>query len=366
MVGPRSANAQGKGNEIGGDKMQLTLGEIAERLRLERSGPSDLVITGVSAIETAGDGDISFVTDRKHLPLLAETTASAVIIFEGFEECRLPHIVSRNPYLSFVKLVNVFHPTFRPEPGISQNAAVSQEARVASSAAIGAFCCVEAGASIGPDCVIYPQVYVGRNVEIGRGTVIKPQVSIIDDTIIGERCIVHSGAVIGSDGYGFIKDKGQHVKIPQIGNVVIGDDVEVGASVAIDRATFGSTTIGSGCKIDNLVHVAHNVTVGKNTLLVAQVGIAGSTSIGSNCTLAGQVGVAGHISIGDNVIAASKAGIPRDLAEGSVVGGIPAVPIDMWRRQVAGVLRLPTLMSEVKELRKQVKMLTERLGRSES
>ena len=354
-----------KGNEIGGDEMQLTLEEIAERLRLEYYGPADLMVTGVSAIETAGDGDISFVTDRKHLPLLAETKASAVIVFEGFEECRLPHVVSPNPYLSFVKLVNVFHPTFKLEPGICQNAAVSHQARVASSAAVGAFCCVEAGASIGPECVIYPQVYVGRNVEIGRGTVIKPQVSILEGTIIGERCVVHSGAVIGSDGYGFINDKGHHVKIPQIGNVVIGDDVEVGASVAIDRATFGSTTIGSGCKIDNLVHVAHNVTVGKNTLLVAQVGIAGSTRIGDNCTLAGQVGVAGHVSIGDNVIAASKAGFPRDLSEGSVVGGIPAVPIDVWRRQVAGVLRLPDLISEVKELRRQVKMLAERFGGSD-
>nr|HDM59236.1 UDP-3-O-(3-hydroxymyristoyl)glucosamine N-acyltransferase [Bacillota bacterium] len=366
MVVFGSANAMGKGSKIGENKVQLTLEEIAKMLGLERFGPADLVITGVSAIEAAGEGDISFVTDRRHLSLLDKTAASAVIVFEGIEECRLPHIVSPNPYLSFVKLVNIFHPTFRPEPGISQSAAVSEEAQVASSAAVGAFSFIDAGASIGPDSVIYPQVYIGRNVKIGRDTVIKPQVSILDDTVIGDRCIVHSGAVIGSDGYGFINDKGRHVKIPQIGNVVIGDDVEVGASVAIDRATFGSTMIGSGCKIDNLVHVAHNVTVGKNTLLVAQVGIAGSTSIGNNCTLAGQVGVAGHISIGDNVIAASKAGIPRDIPDGSVVGGIPAVSIDEWRRQVAGIIRLPKLMSEVRELKKQVKMLTERLGQSES
>jgi len=346
--------------------MRLTLDEIAERLRLEHTGPKELVIAGVSAIESAAEGDISFVADRKHLAQLEQTRASAVIVFEGCDDCPLPHITSPNPYLSFVQLVNLFHPVPRPAPGISGSAIVSAQAQVASSASVGAFSVIEAGASIAPDSVIYPQVYVGRNVKIGPGTVIKPQVSILDNTSIGKRCVIHSGTVIGSDGYGFINDKGRHVKIPQIGNVTIGDDVEIGACVAIDRGTFGSTVIGAGCKIDNLVHIAHNVTIGESTLLVAQVGIAGSSSIGKHCTLAGQVGVAGHISIGDNVIAASKAGIPRDLKEDSVVGGIPAVPIDVWRRQVAAMLRLPNLMNELKVLKKQVEILNERLSEGES
>ncbi len=345
--------------------MRLTLEEIAERLRLAHTGPPDLPITGVAAIESAAEGDISFVTDRKHQAELEQTGASAVIVFEGCDDCRLPHITSPNPYLSFVEVVNVFHPEPRPAPGVS-GASVSPEAQVASSASVGALSYIEAGASVAADCVIYPQVYVGRNVKIGPAAIIKPNVSILDDTSIGKRCIIHSGTVIGSDGYGFIDDKGRHVKIPQIGNVEIGDDVEIGACVAVDRGTFGSTVIGSGCKIDNLVHVAHNVTVGENTLLVAQVGIAGSSSIGKHCILAGQVGVAGHISIGDNVIAASKAGIPRDLKEGSVVGGIPAVPVEVWRRQVAAMLRLPNLMKELKELKKQVEVLNERLSESES
>lgn len=345
--------------------MRLTLEEIAERLRLAHTGPSDLVISAVSAIESAVEGEISFVTDRKHLAQLERTRASAVIVFEGCDDCPLPHITSRNPYLSFIQVVNMFHPEPRPAPGVSGSAIVSPDAQVAGSASVGAFCCIEAGAAISPDCVIYPQVYIGRNVKVGSGTVVKPQVSILDDTSIGKRCIIHSGTVIGSDGYGFINDKGRHVKIPQIGNVMIGDDVEIGACVAIDRGTFGSTKIGSGCKIDNLVHIAHNVTIGESTLLVAQVGIAGSSSIGKHCTLAGQVGVAGHLSIGDNVIAASKTGIPRDLEDGAVVGGIPAVPVELWRRQAAAMLRLPGLMSELKELKKQFKILSERLTRNE-
>lgn len=342
--------------------MNMTLDEIAKSIGLEYSGPADITITGLSSLSEAGENDISFVQDRKHLPLLKESRARAVIVFEGAQDCPIPHIFSPNPYSSFVEVARLFNPEVRPETGVSERAAVSQGAQVGKNVSIAEFCVVEDGASVGDDCIIYPQVYVGRNGRIGAGTVIKPNVTILDHTEIGQRCIIHSGAVIGSDGYGFTQVGAKHVKIPQMGNVIIGDDVEIGACVAIDRATFGSTRIGSGCKLDNLVHIAHNVSVGENTLLVAQVGIAGSTTIGRGATLAGQVGVAGHITLGDGVMAASKTGIPRDLPDGAVVGGIPAVPIREWRRQVAAINRLPETTGELKELKKQVEALIERLG----
>ena len=328
----------------------MILRELAERLSCELLGDGSVEIQRVAGIESAGPGDITFVANRKYQPQLQTTRASAVIVASGAEAC-LPRLVSKNPYLSYAQAVALLHPEPRPEPGVHPTASVDPSARLAAGVHIGAFAVVGKRAVIGPNSVIHPHVVLYEDVAIGADCVVHSSVQIRERCRLGERVVVQNGAVIGGDGFGFAKDEaGRYHKIPQIGIVVIEDDVEIGALTAIDRAALGETRIARGAKIDNLVQIGHSVTVGEDTVLVGQVGIAGSVHVGSRVTLAGQVGVAGHLTIGDGVIATGQTGIPGDVEPGRVISGSPAIDNRAWLKSSAVFAKLPELQRRVREL----------------
>ncbi|HUU37256.1 MAG TPA: UDP-3-O-(3-hydroxymyristoyl)glucosamine N-acyltransferase [Candidatus Desulfaltia sp.] len=327
-----------------------TVEEVARLLGCRFEGDGKKVITGVAGLETAGAGDLVFLAAPKFRRLLEETKAAAAIIPPDESFRGIPVIFSENPHLTFIRAVELFFQPYRPEPGIHPTAVISPSARVGKDVAVGALTVIGDEAEIGDGTVIFPLVSIYPRVKIGEGCVIHSHVSVREDVRIGTRVILHSGAVIGSDGFGYLKlEDGTHKKIPQRGTVVIEDDVEIGANSAIDRAALGETVIRRGTKIDNLVQVAHNVEIGENAILAGQVGIAGSSRIGKNVVLAGQVGVADHVSVGDNVIAIAQTGIARDVPAGAVVAGTPELDVRDWRK--ASVLR-PQLYDLVKDLKK--------------
>lgn len=346
-----------------GSGMGKTLKEIAGLIGGELIGDGGTVIRGVAGIEDASEGDITFLSNKRYLPYLGRTGASCVIVSRDIAPATGRSVIRvDNPSLAFSKAVSFILPEpFRHAPGIHQKAAIGK-AVLGKDVTVGAGAVIEDGACIGDRTVIYPNCYIGRDTKIGADSAIYPNVSVRERTEIGNRVIIHSGTVIGSDGFGFVTVEGSHVKIPQVGRVVIGDDVEIGANVAIDRARFDTTSVGSGTKIDNLVHIAHNVTIGKNCLIVAQVGISGSTVIGDNVIIAGQAGIVGHVTIGDNCIIMAKTGISKDLAAGSVVWGTPSQPLEKEKKCVILTQRLPELYQEVKEMKAKIAALMEKNG----
>lgn len=345
--------------------MQKTLKEIAEFVHGEISGDANTVITGVAGIEDASCGELTFLANPKYRPFLDRTGASAVITSREIESASKPIIRTDNPSLAFVKAVSFIMPAEHAHPrGIHETAVVGKNVRLGKDAAVGAYTVIEDGVSIGDKTVIYPHCYIGRNCRIGGGGLLYSNVSVREEASIGERVIIHSGTVIGSDGFGFATVEGVHHKIPQVGTVVIEDDVEIGANVAIDRARFDKTVIGKGTKIDNLVHIAHNVKVGKNCLIVAQVGISGSTTIGNNVILAGQVGLVGHIEIGDNCIVMAQSGVSKSMAPGTVAWGYPAKPANIAKRVNASVQNLHRLYDTVAGLKKKIEELESQLKKN--
>jgi len=281
----------------------------------------------------ADSGEITFISNPKYTAALKKTRASAVIAPPGLET-GIPVVVCENPYLGFAKTISIFRDSPpRPDKGISSLASVS--GAVAEGAAVGAFVFVGKGAKVvGENCFIYPNVTVRENVKLGNNV------------------IIHSGSVIGSDGYGYVQDEGLHKKIPQAGNVVVGDNVEIGANVCIDRAALSSTVIGEGTKIDNLVHIAHNVKIGKFCLILGQTGIAGSTVIGDYTTLASQSGISGHLKIGDHVTVAAKSGVIKDLPDGVLVSGFPARNHREMMKVHAATMRLPEILEMFRKIQK--------------
>jgi len=341
----------------------VRLGELAERLGCKLEGDAGIEIRGVRGLEDAGPEDLTFVTEERYLTCLRDTPAAAAIVAEGLPAPGRPTLRTSNPYLALARALAVFHPSAAGPSGIHPTAVVAADARIDPQASIGPLCVVQAGVEIGPGTVLEAQVFVGANSRVGCDCRIFSQVSLRHGTRLGDRVTVHSGAVVGADGFGYARDGARYVKIPQVGRVVLEDDVEIGANTAIDRATLGETRIGRGTKLDNLVHIGHNVRVGGDTVIAGQVGISGSTRIGSRVTLAGQAGVVDHVSIGDDVIVGAQAGVTKDIPAGSIVLGSPAIPHREFKRQVATVARLPELVKALRGLESRLKALEERLAR---
>lgn len=340
------------------------LKEIAKLVGGEVVGDGSIRITGLCGIKEAKAGDITFVANSKYLYLLESTKASAVITALDVKKAAKPLIRTENPSLAFAKLAALLSPLTSGHPlGVDPQALIAKGVRLGEAVAVQAFAVVEKGVEIGDRSVIYAGCYIGRSARIGNDSVIYPNVSIRENVQIGHRVIVHSGTVIGSDGFGFATVKGIHHKIPQIGTVVIEDDVEIGANVTIDRARFGKTVVGKGTKIDNLVQIAHNVEMGQNCILVAQSGISGSTRLGNSVVLAGQAGIVGHITIGDGVSVGAQAGVSKSVPPNTAVWGYPAKPLPKAKRVNAALQRLPSLYKTVEELRWRLAEMEKRLGR---
>ncbi|MCM8773549.1 MAG: UDP-3-O-(3-hydroxymyristoyl)glucosamine N-acyltransferase, partial [Candidatus Omnitrophica bacterium] len=324
--------------------MRYTLGELAQMIGGELVGSPDIVITGISGIKEAKEGDITFLANSKYARLMKTTLASAIITSKDVVNSHKALIKTDNPSLAFAKVVNIFSP-YKQEyiEGVHPTVVFGRQCKLGSNLAIGPYVIIENDVEIGDNTKIYGGCYIGHKVTIGKDCLIYPNVVIRDRVEIGNRVIIHSGAVIGSDGFGFAMVKGVQEKIPQIGIVVIEDDVEIGANVTIDRARFDKTIIGKGTKIDNLVQIAHNVVIGENCVIVAQAGISGSTTLGKGVILAGQSGVVGHITIGEGAIVAAQAGVTKSIPPHTKVSGYPAKPHSIAKRVNAYVQRLPEL-----------------------
>jgi len=303
-------------------------------------GPADRMIDGVAPLSGAGEAQLSFLSNSKYASQLASTQAAAIFVSDDLAGDDDRFIRVANPYYAMASVVAKYFDR-RPMPvGISPLASIASTATLGANVAIGPFSTIADDVVLGDGVVIFPNVSIQAGTTIGDGTIVYPQVSIYDRSVIGRRCIIHSGVVIGADGYGFATEGGRHHKIPQIGIVRIGDDVEIGAGSTIDRAALGETTIGDGTKIDDLVMIAHNVKVGRHCLLVAQVGIAGSTELGDNVVVAGQSGFAGHLKIGNGVQVAAKSAVLDDVPDGAKVMGIPAIPFREFARREATLRRM--------------------------
>ncbi len=337
--------------------MERTVGELAELVGGRVVGDPTVKIRGVASLREASPGKITFVVSDKYLEDLRGTRASAAIVPRELP-ASIPLIVVPNPLLAMAKIMALFwQPTPLP-PGISDGAWVSPSARIGKDVSIGPFVYVGDEAVIGDKVALYPGVYVGPRVKIGPESTLYPNVVLYEGTVVGKRVVIHAGSVIGADGFGYVKDGQRILKIPQVGIVEIGDEVEIGANCCIDRATFGRTFIGRGVKMDNLIQIGHNVSIGENTIIVAQVGISGSCEVGRNVTIAGQVGVADHVKIGDEVQISAKAGISKDIPPGEIVGGIPQMPHRRWLRVASLILRLPDLKRQLDELVRRVEELS--------
>jgi len=334
---------------------------IAGFLGGEIVGDKNAAVHTVSSIEEGRAGSLAYLTNPKYEPWLYKTEASIVLVdktFEPSQQVAATLIKVENAGACVVKLLEMYNAAKPRRTGISERASVAPDAKIGADCYIGDFAVVEAGAVIGDGCQIYPQVYVGTGVTVGEGTILYPGVKIYEGCHVGKRCILHAGAVVGADGFGFMPNAaGGFDKIPQLGNVIIEDDVELGANTCVDRAKTDSTIIRRGVKLDNLVQVGHNVQIGENTVSSAQTGIAGTSKVGANCFLAGQVGIADHVTIGDRVKIGSKSGLDKDVPDNEIRFGYPALPGMQNHRSAAIFKILPEMARELRELRKTVEEL---------
>jgi UDP-3-O-[3-hydroxymyristoyl] glucosamine N-acyltransferase len=344
----------------------MTLRELADALQCRLEGDAAIEIVRVAGIDQAQQGDISFVDNPRYIPRLASTGASAVIVADDLAipaGARFAVLRSRKPYVDFARAVTLFLPSSAPSKGVDTMSAIAGDARIGPDVSIGPFVTVGAGASIGARAILYPHVAVGPGAIVGDDCVIHSQCSIRERAVLGNRVILHDGVVVGSEGFGFAKQAdGTHLKIPQGAAVVIEDDVEIGANSTIDRPAVGETRIQAGTKIDNLVHIAHGVTVGRRVLLAAQVGVSGSAVVEDDVILAGQVGVAGHLRVGKGAMVTAQSGIPNSVEPGAYVSGSPAIPHQDWLKASAVYRQLPALRKRVAELERRLIELEEKLN----
>ncbi len=330
--------------------MPYTAAGIAEKLGGKVVGDGTVKLTGFSPADTSQPGDLTFAENESYFALAEASAASAILVAGDFSSVKKTLIRVPNARVAFAQVLPLFFPEPSFAPGVHPSAVVDAGAKIDPTACIGSFCVIGAGVEIGPRCILEGGNHLGEDCRLGADTHLFPNVVLYARTQVGNRVCIHAGSVLGSDGFGYVFDQGRHVKVPQVGNVVVHDDVEIGANVTVDRGALGSTVIGKGTKIDNLVMIAHNVTIGEHCIIVSQVGIAGSTTLGDYVTLAGQVGLAGHLKIGSRVTIAAKSGVMHSIPDGEKWFGIPAQSDRPAKRQVLAVQHLPELMRRVKQL----------------
>lgn len=339
----------------------FTAAELATELNGEIIGDGCVNITGFAPAVAARPGDLTFAENEKFFATAEQSAASAILVDGDFKSAQKVLIRVKNARIAFAKILPIFFPEQKFEPGVHPSAVVDPSAKIDSSAHIGPHCVVAENVKIGARTILEGGIHVSANSILGDDVRIFPNVTLYCRTQIGNRVRIHSGAVIGSDGFGYVFDSSFHRKIPQTGNVVIHDDVEIGANVTIDRGALGPTTIGKGTKIDNMVQIAHNVTIGEHCLIIAQTGIAGSCTLGNYVTVAGQVGLAGHLRIGDRVTIAAQSGIMHDIPKDEKWWGTPAQPAQQMKRQLIAAQQLPKLIKRVAQLEK--KLALQSLGK---
>jgi UDP-3-O-[3-hydroxymyristoyl] glucosamine N-acyltransferase len=334
--------------------MPFSAAEIAKIIGGEVVGDPAIHLKGFAPADRAQPGDLTFAENENYFGRAEQSAASAIIVEGTFTSNKKVLIRVPNARVAFAKALPIFFPEPTFAPGVHQSAIVPASAKVDSTAHVGPHCVLGENVRVGPRCVMQAGVYVGAESQLGEEVNLFPNVTIYPRTEIGNRVRIHSGSVIGADGFGYVQDGGAHRKIPQIGNVIIRDDVEIGANVTIDRGALGATVVGKGSKIDNLVQIAHNVTLGEHCLIVSQSGIAGSTKLGSYVVLAGQVGLAGHLKIGNRVQVAAQSGVMHDIPDGQKWIWTPAQPDRQAKRQMIAMQQLPELLRRVSELERRL------------
>lgn len=334
--------------------MSFTASEIATQLGGEVIGDSTLVLRGFAPADRAQAGDLTFAENENYFARAEQSAASAIIVDGPYTSSLKVIIRVPNARIAFAKVLPLFFPEPVMQPGIHPTAIIAASANVDASAHVGPYCVVGENARIGARSVLQGTNHVGARCQLGQDVVLFPNVTIYPGSEIGDRVRIHSGTVVGSDGFGYVFDNGIHRKVPQIGNVIIREDVEIGANVTIDRGALGPTVIGKGTKVDNLVQIAHNVVIGEHCLVISQVGIAGSTRLGNYVILAGQAGLAGHLKIGNRVSVAAQSGVMNHIPDGEKWLGSPAQPDRQTKRQYIAIQRLPELLRRVQDLEKKL------------
>ena len=336
--------------------MQMTLAEIAQLVSGDLDGDGSIKIHDVAKIEEAQPGEVSFISNPKYAKFMETTGASAVIVSRDFPVTKHPTIRTDNPYLSFLKVLIAFHPEEETvAQGVHPSAVIHATARIGANCRIGACAVIDKNCRIGENVTLHPGVVVARDVQVGDNTILHANVVLREQVCIGNNVIIHSGTVVGSDGFGFAREGEHYLKIPQVGGVIIEDDVEIGSNCSIDRATLGNTIIRKGAKLDNLIQVAHNVEIGEDTVIAAQTGISGSTKIGRHVIVGGQVGFVGHIEVGSNTTIAAQSGVSKSLPPDAIFFGYPARPIMQAKREEAALRKLPELLKRIAAIEAKLK-----------